>query len=655
MPTVNDLFTITTPIDGDGPFGILSFSGVEGLSRLFEFRVDLVSSNTAVVAKDLVGKGITIGVASGLDASYRPFHGLVRRLVVGGLLDGARTYSVDLVPWLWFLTRTADCRIYQNMSAVDIIEAVFAEFGFSDYRSKLTGTYAKREFCVQYRETAFGFVSRLMEEEGIFYSFQHADGKHTMILGDDASVYADCTESKVVHIPIPSRDQPSDRIITWQHDYEYRSGKFSLTDYDFTKPTNSLLASTPTTVDLEGIKPFEVFDYPGRYIDGGRGSTLSKVKTEADEASYDVVRASSTYRSFTTGGKFTLTRHSDQSEVGNSYVLTSIEHAGSGSEGYRNTFEAIAATTVFRAPRVTPRPLIRGSQTAVVVGSSGEEIWPDQYGRIKVQFHWDRLGKNDENSSCWIRCAQSSAGKTWGSMFLPRIGHEVVVSFLEGDPDQPLVTGVVYNADDMPAYTLPDNKTRSYIKTHSSKQGGDADSNEIRFEDLKGSEEVYIHAQKDYNRVVENNDTLTVGSSKADDGSQTIVIYKDRTETVKTGNETLTVEKGNRSTTISAGNETLDVTKGNRTTTIGAGNETLTVKQGNRSITITAGTDTTEAGQTITLKVGSNSIEISQQGITIQGAQVSIKGTAQVQAQAPNVQVSGDAALALKGGIVTIN
>ena len=252
-------------------------------------------------------------------------------------------------------------------------------------------------------------------------------------------------------------------------------------------------------------------------------------------------------------------------------------------------------------------------------------------------FHWDRLGKGDDTSSCWIRCAQSWTGSGWGTLFIPRVGQEVVVTFLEGDPDQPLITGTVANAGQMPAYTLPDNKTRSYIKSRSSQKGEAADSNEIRLEDLKGSEEIYIHAQKDCNRVVENNDTLTVGSSKADDGSQTITIYKDRSLTVKTGNETVSIEQGNR------------------TVTINQGNDSLTISQGNLSIDITAGSGTIEAGQTITLKVGASSVEVNQQGVTIKGPQVSVQGTAQVQVQAPSTQVSGSGTLALSGGIVNIN
>ncbi len=637
MSDLSDEFTVTTPIDGSGPFSLVQFSGTEGLSRLFQFQLELISSNTAVAASDLVGLGVTVGISSGLDVSYRPFHGIVSRLVKGGLLDGARSYVLELVPWFWLLTRTADCRIFQNQTSVQIVQAIFGEMGFADFQLNLSGSYSLREYCVQYRETDFQFISRLLEDEGISYFFSHENGKHTMVLIDDAGGYVDCAEDQVVQIPIAGREQPSDRIITWQRAFDLRSGKFTLTDYDFTKPTNNLLSQTPSSVPLSTVKPYEIFDYPGGYLTTQLGGTRSRNRIESDEAVYDVVRATGTYRSFTTAGKFTVKRHPDPAEVGQSYAITSIEHTATRHDGYRNRFEAIPAATVFRPPLQTPRPRIHGAQTALVVGPSGEEIWPDKYGRIKVLFHWDRLGKGDDTSSCWIRCAQSWTGSGWGTLFIPRIGQEVVVTFLEGDPDQPLITGTVANASQMPAYTLPDNKTRSYIKSRSSKQGGAADSNEIRLEDLKGSEEIYIHAQKDCNRVVENNDTLAVGSSKADDGSQTITIYKDRSLTVKTGNETVSIEQGNR------------------TVTINQGNDSLTISQGNLSIDITAGSGTIEAGQTITLKVGASSVEVNQQGVTIKGPQVSVQGTAQVQVQAPSTQVSGSGTLALSGGIVNIN
>jgi type VI secretion system secreted protein VgrG len=286
---------------------------------------------------------------------------------------------------------------------------------------------------------------------------------------------------------------------------------------------------------------------------------------------------------------------------------------------------------------LTPKPIVQGPQTAVVVGPSGEEIYTDKYGRVKVQFFWDRLGSKDEKSSCWIRVAEPLAGKNWGAVFTPRIGHEVVVEFLEGDPDRPLITGSVYNNDMMPPYALPDNKTQSVLKTRSSKGGGSDDFNELRIEDKKGSEEIYFHAQKDFNRVVENNDTLKVGSPQADDGSQTIEIYKDRTETVKTGNEKVTVAQGNRDVEISMGNESLAIKMGNQTTKLDLGASSL------------------EAMQSITLKVGQNSITIDQMGVTIKGMMISIQGQIQTQVKGTMTQINGDAMLQMQGGITMIN
>jgi type VI secretion system secreted protein VgrG len=338
--------------------------------------------------------------------------------------------------------------------------------------------------------------------------------------------------------------------------------------------------------------------------------------------------------------------------------------------------------------------VISGSQTAIVVGKSGEEIWTDKYGRVKVQFHWDRVGEKDENSSCWVRISYPSAGKNWGWISLPRIDQEVIVSFLEGDPDKPMITGRVYNAEQMPPYDLPTNQTQSGIKTRSSKKGTAANYNEIRFEDKKGEEELYVHAEKDYSRVVENNDTLKVGFETKDSGDQAIDIYNNRTTTLEEGNDSLTVKKGNSETTVSKGNYSLKVEKGKRTvtvkdndsTTISSGNHSIDVSSGNSSLktstTISqkAGTSTAlEAGTTISqkagtsmaleantsmtlkagvsieLKVGGNSIKIDNSGVTIKGIMVKVEGTAMAELKSPLSTVKGDGVLTLKGGITMIN
>ncbi|MEY3760634.1 MAG: type secretion system tip protein VgrG, partial [Pseudomonadota bacterium] len=317
-----------------------------------------------------------------------------------------------------------------------------------------------------------------------------------------------------------------------------------------------------------------------------------------------------------------------------------------GETQYECSFKTIRSTQQFRPQRLTPVPFVQGPQTATVVGKSGEEIWTDKYGRIKVQFHWERDGKKNETSSCWIRVAAPIAGKQWGWVSLPRIGQEVVVSFLEGNPDRPLITGSVYNANQMPPYTLPANQTQSGLKTRSSKEGTADNFNELRFEDKKGSEEVYVHAEKDFNCVIENNETRKIGLDKKDAGNQTTEIYNNRTTTLKMGNETLTVEKGNRVNDVDTGNDTLNVKKGNCATKVSLGNYTLDVDAGKATVT---------AMVSIELKVGANSIKIEQSGITIKGIMVKVEGSAMLDAKSPLTTVSGDGMLTLKGGLTMIN
>jgi type VI secretion system secreted protein VgrG len=648
---MSDTFLSLAIEDCSSGLSPVSFEAEEGLSRLFHFRLELNSDDEGLDPGALVGKEIQVQIETGTGGD-RYFHGIIRRLSVGGQLDPGRNYIVDVVPKLWRLTKRADCRIFQSLAVPDIVKKVLEGAGLAsgnDFRLSLADTYGTREYCVQYRETDFQFISRLLEEEGIFYYFEHAQGKHTLVIVDSNTSLKACVESTGVYRTIESPEHPFDRVIGWQYAEEIRSGKFTLRDYDFKKPALLLEALTAGSINPD----LEIYDYPGLYVQPADGTTVSQVRLEAESKNTRVVLARSTYRTFTAGGTFTLAEH-ERDNFNTSYVITSIAHSASADGKYQNRFEAIPTSVPYRPDVVTPKPLIGGIQTAVVVGSSGEEIYPDQYGRIKVQFYWDRLGKNDEKSSCWVRCAQSWAGTgAWGVLFIPRIKDEVVVTFLEGNPDRPLVIGAVYNGVNVTGYALPDNKTRSYLKTNSSTGGGG--SNELRFEDKKSSEEIYIHAQKDLNTIVENDETLTIGSSNAVDGSQTISVYKDRTLTVQTGNESYIIQKGNRSVEIDQGNESTTIKQGNRTLEIDQGNDTLTIKQGNLLIQMSAGSGTVEAAEKITLKVGSNTIEIAQSGITVKGAMVSVEGQSQVGIKAPNTQVSGDAALVLKGGVVNIN
>lgn len=568
----NRFLTLSTPL-GKDVLLVSSVSGTEAMSTLFEFELEALSEDGAIDAKKIVGKSVTVSV---LGQAERQIDGYVVHLAKGDVLEsgkekGLRQYRMAIVPWLWFLTKRVNCRIFQEMTAVDVIDEVFKDHNvIAKYQKKLKSTYKKREYCVQFNESDFEFVTRLMEEEGIAYYFLHSKGKHEMILVDQKNAYTDCAEAKVDY----SRgDLKATHIFDWDHSYSYTKGKWSVTDYDFKKPTTSLLASTPTVVDLPNIKQYEHYEYPGYYETASDGKATADARMTAEEVPYDIVNGASNCSSFYAGGVFQLAKHESKSETGK-YLLTSVfiqakdesYLSGEGStRGYTNTFQCIPAAVHFRPPAASIKPVMRGPQTAVVVGNSGEEIHIDKYGRIKVQFYWDREGKLDANSTCYIRVAQAFAGNKWGSQFIPRIGQEVIVNFLDGNPDRPIVTGSVYNADNMPPYGT---KTQSGIKTHSTTKGGASNFNEFRFEDKKGSEEIFIQAEKDFKRLVKNDEE---GKIEA--------------------------------------NHTLKITKASKTEA--------------KSILL-------KAQDSITLKVGGSSIKMTPTGIVIKSTKVDVKGSAMV-------------------------
>ena len=652
------------------PLFLTSFTGREELSRLFRFDLELVSSNQSVPAADVVGKGVTFWIADA-DPPVRYWHGIVRRWQAGALQDqGLRAYRAELVPWFWFLTQTANCRIFQNQTTQQIIEAIFGERGFSDFRISLSGSHPTREYCVQYRETEFQFISRLMEEEGMFYLFEFENGKHTLVIADATSAYADAGQNQV-EFSTGSRAQAV--INDWSHNYEFISGKWAHDDYNPLTPSDELLANTNSLVSIGGNDKYEVYDYPGQYGVAADGTAFVTTRMEELEAAQEIVRGGGSCASFMPGRKFTLTKHDFDGEQ-QAWVLTSVEYSaseaggftagGGGGNEYSNTFTCIPAARVFRPARSTRQPIVQGPQTAVVVGPQGEEIYIDDKGRAKVQFHWDRLGENNEKSSCWVRVSQGWAGNAWGILFHPRIGQEVIVDFLEGNPDRPLITGRVYNAEQVTDADATGTPTQSVIRTRSSPNGAADNFNELRFEDAKDSEKVYFHAEKDFERVVENNDVLKVGFEKMDKGDQTIDIYNNRTVTIQEGTDKLTVQKldrivnidkGHDKLTVSEGNRTVTISKGNLEETISQGNHTITVSQGDQTITISAGKCTIEAGTSIELKVGSSSIKIEASAITINSADIAVTGTMSSEVSSPSTTVKGDGTLTLKGGMVAIN
>ena len=543
---------IDTPLGADALL-LRSVSGQEAVSQLFRFQLELLSEDDALSFDAIVGKSITLHVQT-VD-SERAFHGFVSRFSQGSRDERFTHYHAEMVPWLWFLTRTADCRIFQRKTAPDIIKKIFTDLGFQDFELRLYKTYRQREYCVQYRETDFNFVSRLMEEEGICYFFEHDPGgsKHTLVLADDAPAHKPCPGQAKVRCDFASGGwRGEDAISEWRIEQEYRPSAWAHTDYNFETPSTSLMV----TVKDEG--KYEIYDFPGVYSKKNDGDQLARTRLQETLAFKSRASGKSNCRCFTTGALVELTDHY-RKDLNHKWMLTAVYHqstigeaygSGGSDEGffYTNTFECIPESVSFRPTRLTPKPSVQGCQTAVVVGPAGEEIYTDKYGRVKVQFHWDREGKKNEDSSCWIRVSSPWAGKGWGGIHIPRIGQEVVVDFLEGDPDQPLIVGRVYHAENMPPWGLPAKKVISGFKSDSTKGGGGY--NEISMDDTKGNELIQVHAQHDQDIEVLHDERTNVGHDRTETvgNNETITIGHNRTETVG-NNETITIG-GSRTETV---------------------------------------------------------------------------------------------------------
>lgn len=544
---------------------LVSFSGREEMSRLFSYSLSMVSPKETIEVKDVVGKKATVSILLADGKAMRYISGVVSRLSVDFADEGGTTYQAELVPELWLLTQTSDCRIFQQMTVPDIIKKIFADQGFTNFEtSELSGQYRKLEYSVQFRETDFNFVSRLMEQEGIFYYFRHEENRDVLVLADHVGAYKDLPENKVSFPPHQLASQVVvDHVNDWRHDYEFTSGKWAQTDYNFKTPSSNLMAQETTLSPLKESKDYELYDYPGEYVDSKEGKQTTKLRIEEEEVAYDRASGASTCKTFGVGGKFQFDKYVPPGEKGRAYAIVSIMHqareaggyasgASAGGTEYSNSFTCIAADVPYRSPRLTPKP-VASIQSAVVVGPKGEEIYCDEYGRVKVQFHWDREVENSkmagnsfekralDDSSCWMRTSHSVAGKKWGFMAIPRIGQEVIVDFLNGDPDRPLIVGSVYNQEQMPHYKLPDEKTKTYIKTNSSK-GGEG-HNELMFEDKAEDERVYVHAQKNMDVRVRNdskeriygNRHQIIGWEKdgSKGGDQREMVYQDKQLNIK--------------------------------------------------------------------------------------------------------------------------
>jgi type VI secretion system secreted protein VgrG len=658
----NRPLSVTTPL-GEDVLLLIGLSGHEAISQLFSFQLDLMAEDPSKVKFDqLLGQPIivTLRLADGKD---RYFSGVCRWFSEGARGDTFSYYRMEIVPYFWFLTKRATSRIFQQMTVPDILEKVLDGL---DPTIEIQGDFHPRDFCVQYRESDFNFASRLMEEEGIFYFFKHTNEGHKLVLAntpDSHPKYEDEDQSTIIYEEVFGGNREENRILSWEKTQELRAGKYTLWDHCFEQPDKNLESQVDILEEVQAgtvahklklnvNQTFEIYDYPGAYAQrfdgvekggGDQSSDLSKIfkdnerttKIRMEQETWPglVIRGSSNCRHFVSGYQFTLDRHFDGD---GDYVLTGITHSArltgtdyrSGDEGefeYENHFTCIPFALPFVPPQVTIKPTVKGTQTAVVTGPTGEEIFTDKYGRVKVQFNWDRDRQYDAGSSCWIRVAQSWAGKKWGSMYIPRVGMEVVVDFLEGDPDQPIIVGCVYNATMMPSYDQPDEKTKSGIKTMSSK-GGDG-FNEIRFEDKKGEEQVFFHGEKDQDIRIKNDRREWIGRDRH------LVVMRDKREQIEYDEENLIkrdqIEEIDRDHHLKIkGNEKIAI-DGKRSLTVkGDVNEKFSQshnEEAGMSIHIKAGmTLILEAGMQISLKVGGNFVDLSPAGVAINGVMVMI-------------------------------
>jgi type VI secretion system secreted protein VgrG len=653
----NRFLELTTPL-GKNVLLLNSFSISEKVSALYTMELDALYKGT-VDPNRLLGQPITITVRMGdLEGTARYFHGIVNEVQIGDETERFRRFRLVVVPNLWLLTLTKNFKVFESMTVVDIVRQILSQAGIQN-RFELTGDYTQRDHCVQFRETNFDFISRLMEEEGIFYYFEHSNGKHVMVVADAPTAFKTCPGQPSANYGPELGAQGLDWVMAWGENHALRSGSYKLYDFHFEKSKSLFQPQVSTVEPVAGNTSYTIADVPGRFthqfnkIDSSSGCQeeglkFARLRMEQVETHNPMFRAVSNCRNFSPGQKFTL----NGSDKPGEYSITAVEHVGmqyppylSGMESsilYSNTLTCIPFGAKFRPENLAERPVIVGPQTATVIDG------PDKYSRVKVKFHW-----GDELSSAWVRVAQRWCGPNWGTIYIPRVGHEVIVEFLNGDPDQPMIIGSMYNAQNMPPYTLPDNKTQCGIKTRSmsgsGSDGGSDEFNELRFEDKQGSEDIYFHAQKDFHRVVEHDDDLKVGND------QTIEIKNNRTEVVKNGNEKVTIETGKREIFVNTGNDLHQVKTGNRDAIIDMGNDSITVKMGNHIRKITLGKSETEAMQSITLKVGANKIVVDQSGITLDGIMITLKGKAMIQSQAPMQKMNGDAMVMIKGGITMIN
>ena len=539
----------------EGELVFYSLTGEEALAGGYRFDVMLLSENPNIGLSELLGQPVCI-VLQLPSGGYREFNGIVTHFSFAGTVGRHIAYRAIVEPWLNLLAQRVGSRIFQAKTVPKVVEGLFREHGFSDFANELTGEYRDHEYLVQYNESDLRFVRRIMALEGIYFFFKHHDGKHELVLADSCSAHEPAPDYASVpfYPPQGNERRERDHIDSWFAGRELRPGLYSARDFNFTRPAAPVMTEARLPLD-HAFNECEIYDYPGQFQQNAEADTQARIRLEEQQAPFERVNGEGNARGLGCGGLFELVGfpREDQNKeyliIQAAYTIKVGDYDSRGdSDGeleYRVRFVAQDSQTPYRPPRARRAPSVGGPQTAIVVGPADQEIWTDEYGRVRLQFHWDREGQSDENSSCWVRVSQAWAGSNWGSIHIPRIGQEVVVSFLEGDPNRPLVTGRVYNAANMPPYTLPGSQTQSGIKSRSSKDATAENFNEIRFEDKKGQEELHIQAEKNMTTLVKKDQSRSVKGSRSAsvDGGDSVSVGGDRSLSV-TGKLSVTVKGG---------------------------------------------------------------------------------------------------------------
>ncbi|MDE1882357.1 MAG: type VI secretion system tip protein VgrG [Rhodospirillales bacterium] len=635
MSGEHDLLTITTPLP-ETSFGIASINGSERLSRPFQYNIQLHSGSVLLDPNTLLDKPVTVAIAT-------PVSGGAPARYINGIVCAVRQlpsqstalwqYEITVVPKLWFLEQTKDCRFYQKQSVLDIIKYVLGKFGVT-ISDKTTGSFPVRDYVVQFNESYLHFIQRLMEDAGIFYFFTHSDGAHTMVLANANTAFVDIDEPQ---LSLDETNAGFGVLNSWHRVDRTALGSVRTDDYnpetDQLQP-GVISGTEPTVLQASAAAQRTHYAWPARRGAAADASTLAKSQMLAAEAGAQLYTGSGQVADLVAGGKFTLVN--DPGGAGTEYVIKSLsyhitDNQAGGGAGHR---AAIAASIIAFPSKITYQeettflpPVMAGMYSAVVIGPSGEEIYTDDLGRIQVQFPFDHEGDITTDKTLWVRVMQGWSGNNWGTQYIPRIGMEVVVAFLEGDVNRPVVVGCLFNGNNKPVFAAAE-KNKSGLRTRSTMQGGTANFSEFSIDDTKGSEAVYLHAEKDLNIEVENNRSVTVTKD------ETVKIDGKKTDTVK----------GDYATTVSQGNESLTVSQGTITHSAA---QSITLKVGGNSIKI----DTSS----ITLTVGGSTVKLTDSEVDVTGIQVKVTGQAQTAVKGAIVQVSGDGMLELKGAMTMIN